>query len=67
MKAQVSHLGLNKLFKPVYFKKDEHTVQRSSKDSVERERVLRKRCSTILEENAKLPKISYIIYDVQQK
>ena len=60
MKAQVSHLGLTKLFKPVYFKKDEHTVQRSTKDSVERQRVLKKRCSTILEENTKLPKISYI-------
>ena len=60
MKAQVSHLGLTKLFKPVYFKKDEHTVQRSTEDSVERQRVLKKRCSTILEENTKLPKISYI-------
>ena len=62
MKAQVSHLGLTKLFKPVYFNKDEHTVQRSTKNSVERERVLKKRCSTILEENTKLPKI--ILYHI---
>ena len=55
MKAQVSHLGLTKLFKPVYFNKDEHTVQRSTKNSVERERILKKRCSTILEENTELP------------
>ena len=47
--AQVSHFGLTELFEPVYFNKDEHTVQRSTKNSVERERILKKRCSTILE------------------
>ena len=65
VKAQVSHLGLTKLFKPVYFKKDEHTVQRSTNDSVERQRVLNLTFCSIelcVEENTILPKISYIIY-----